>query len=120
MLTTESRIETTNANRLLTHLCQHATKMGGHMQHGRMRGAHARPEVLAVEFSDTHGTLDLSWGQCVLDADPDGLTVRIEANAEERLRGIQDIITAVLERFGHRENLTVSWSPPAVQVDEAG
>lgn len=119
MLITESRIETTNANRLLTHLCQHATKMGEQLRHGHMRAAHARPDVLAVKFSDTHGSLDLSWGQCVLDAAPDALTVRVEADTEEHLRGIQGIITADLERFGHRDNLTVSWSPPAVHVDEA-
>ncbi|MFI7679451.1 DUF2218 domain-containing protein [Actinophytocola sp. NPDC049390] len=120
MLTTESRIETANANGLLAHLCQHATKMGQHLRHGHMRGAHTRPDVLGVELSDTHGTLDLSWGRCVLEADQDGLTVRIEAGTEEHLRGVQDIITADLERFGHRENLTVTWSPPAVHADEAG
>lgn len=114
MLTTESRIETTNANRLLAHLCQHATKMGEHLRHNHMHRAHARPDVLAVEFSDTHGTLDLSWGRCVLDADSDILTVRVEAATEERLRGIQGIVTTDLERFGHREKLTVSWSAPVV------
>lgn len=120
MLTTECRIETTNANGLLAHLCRHASKMGEHLRHGHMRAAHARPDVLAVEFSDTHGTLDLSWGRCVLDAAPDALTARVEAATEEHLRGIRDIITADLERFGHRENLTANWSPPAVHVDEAG
>ncbi|MFI7679044.1 DUF2218 domain-containing protein [Actinophytocola sp. NPDC049390] len=120
MLTTESRIETANANSLLAHLCRHAAKMGEHLRHGAMPGAHARPDVLGVDFSDTHGRLDLTWGRCVLDADPDGLTVRIEAGAEEHLRGMQGIITADLERFGHRENLTVTWSPPAVHADETG
>jgi hypothetical protein len=109
MLTTETRIETTNASPYLVHLCRHATKIGKHLRRGHMRGGHARPEVLGVEFSDTHGTLDLSWGRCVLDADPEALTVRIEAATEEHLRGIQNIISADLERFGHRDNLTVSW-----------
>jgi hypothetical protein len=125
MLTTESRIETANASSLLTHLCRHAAKMGGHLRHGpmhgaRMHGAHARPDVLGVEYSDTHGTLDLSWGRCVLDATPDALTVRVEAANEEHLRGIQSIITADLERFGHRDNLTLNWSSPAAHVDEPG
>ena len=120
MLTTESRVETTNANGLLVHLCQHATKMGEHLRHGHMRGAHARPDILSVEFSDTSGTLELSCGRCVLDADTEVLTVRVEAATEEHLRGIQAIIAADLERFGHRENLKVSWSSPAVRADEAG
>ena len=116
MVTTEARIETENASRYLTHLCQHATKMGKHLRH--MSGGHTRPEVLSVEFSDTHGTLDLSWGRCVLDAGPDALTVRVDADTEEHLHGIQNIVTADLERFGHRDNLTVTWQPPAVHVDE--
>jgi hypothetical protein len=104
MLTTEARIETTNASRYLVHLCRHATKIGAHFRPG-----HTRPDVLDVEFSETHGTLELSWGRCVLDADPAALTVRVEADTEEHLRGIQDIVEADLERFGHRDGVRVTW-----------
>lgn len=110
MITAESRVETTNAKSLLAHLCRHATRMG-ELRHGHVHGAQARPDVLGVEFADTHGTLDLSWGRCVLQADPDALTVRVEAATEEHLHGVQRIIAADLERFGHRDNLTVNWSP---------
>ena len=120
VLTTESRIETANANGLLAHLCRHAVKMGEHPRQRHTRGTHARPDVLGVESSDTDGTLDLSWGRCVLHAEPDALTVRVEAATEEHLRGIQGIVTADLERFGHRDNVTVTWSPPAVRADEVG
>ena len=97
-LTAEARVETANASRYLVQLCRHATKMGDR----RVRG---------VEFTDTHGTLDLSWGRCTLDADADTLTVRVEAGAEKDLRTIQDIVAADLRRFGHRDDLTVTWTP---------
>jgi hypothetical protein len=75
--------------------------------------AHARPEVLDVDSSDTHGTLTLSWGRCVLDADATTLSVRVEAADEENLRRVQDLIAADLERFGKRDQLTVTWRSAA-------
>ena len=44
-----------------------------------------------------------------LDADPTRLTVRVEADNEENLRRVQDIVTADLERFGRRDGVTVVW-----------
>lgn len=105
MLTAETTVQTTNASRYLVQLCKHATKVG----HGHTRMSHARPEVLDVDWSDTHGTLVLSWGQCTLDADPTTLTVRAEADSEENLRRVQNLVTANLERFGQREQVTVTW-----------
>ncbi len=109
-LTAEARVETANASRYLVQLCRHASKIGGHLR------GHARPDVLGVEFSNTHGTLELSWGRCVLDADPEALTVRVEAATEEHLRGIQDIVTADLERFGHRDEPAVTWRVSAARL----
>jgi hypothetical protein len=107
MLTAETTIQTANASRYLVQLCQHATKFGDRIGQLHSPVAHARPEVLDVECAETHGVLTLSWGRCVLDADPTGLAVRVEADSEENLRGIQDLITADLERFGQRDHLTV-------------
>ena len=118
MLTAETTIQTTNASRYLVQLCEHATKIGHRLRHLHSRMTHARPEVLDVDWSDTHAILTLSWGRCVLDADPAKLTVRVEADGEENLRGVQDLIAADLERFGRREQLSVAWQQ--VQPDEAG
>ena len=107
MLTAEARIQTTKASRYLTQLCQHATKFSHRLRH--LHATQQRPEVLDVDWSDTHGTLDLSWGKCTLDADPTGLTVRVEADNEENLRRVQDIITTDIERFGRRDHVTVAW-----------
>jgi hypothetical protein len=109
VLTAETTIQTPNASRYLVQQCQHATKMGHRMRHPHAGATHARPEVLDVDWSDTHGTLTLSWGRCVLDADPTTLAVRVEAADEENLCRVQNIIAADLERFGRREQLTVVW-----------
>lgn len=114
----ETTVQTTNASRYLVQLCKHATKVGQGLRHLHARMSHARPEVLDVDWSDTHGTLTLSWGRCVLDADPAKLTVRVEADGEENLRRVQDLVAADLERFGKRDRLTVTWQQ--VQPDEAG
>jgi len=36
----------------------------------------------------------------------------MEAADAQSLRGIQDIITHDLDRFGHREHLTITWQQP--------
>jgi hypothetical protein len=118
MLTAETIIQTTNASRYLVQLCEHATKIGHRLRHLHSGTTHARPEVLDVEWSETHGILTLSWGRCVLDAGPTTLTVRVEAASEENLRRVQDLVAADLERFGQRDHLTVVWQ--RVQPDEAG
>jgi len=109
MLTAETTIETSNASRYLVQLCTHATKMGHGLRRLHARSTHERPEVLDVDWSDTHGVLTLSWGKCTLDADPTTLTVRVDAEDGEHLQRVQDLIAADLERFGRREQLTVAW-----------
>ena len=114
MLTAEAQIQTRRPSRYLTQLCKHASDMGGHRGH-RMRARHGggasegSPEVQHVEWSDTHGIVALSWGQCTLQATSSTLTLRAEAADEENLRRIQELITARLERFGQRDHLKVDW-----------
>ena len=71
-----------------------------------------RPEIQQVEWSDTHGTLDMGWGRCTMQADPGTLTVRAEAANEEGLQRVQGLIARDLERFGRREHLQVNWQRP--------
>ena len=114
MLTAEAQIQTRRPSRYLTQLCKHASDMGGHRVHA-LRARHGgtrpgdSPEVRHVEWSDTHGIVSLSWGQCTLEATSSTLTLRAEAADEENLRRIQDLITARLERFGQRDHLKVNW-----------
>ena len=116
MLTTETTIETPNASRYLVQLCKHASKMGHGLRRLHARTTHERPDVLDVDWSDTHGMLTLSWGKCTFDASPTTLNVRIDTPDEERLHGLQRIIANDLERFGNREQIKVAWRQ--VQPDE--
>ncbi len=107
----EARIPTPNAERYLTRLCQHAAKMGSSLHH-RPRGhagGDAPPEIRRAECSGGDGLLVLNGGQCILRASGDTLTLRAEAGSEDDLTRIQDLITARLRKFGHREHLAITW-----------
>lgn len=113
----EARIPTENASRYLTRLCQHAGKMGGHRGHrpGRHAGGGAMPEILRAASSGDRGTVDMSWGRCTLQAADGLLTVRAEADDQDRLARIQEMIAGRLEKFGRRERLVVTWLPATVE-----
>ncbi|MCX5044064.1 DUF2218 domain-containing protein [Aldersonia sp. NBC_00410] len=114
MHTAEASIETSRPSRYLVQLCEHAAAMGRPHRHSprvHLAGTLERREVrVSAEWSDTHGTVTLTpWGRCTIDAEPNTLTLRIEAADEEGLGRIQDVITRDFDRFGRRENLTVRW-----------
>lgn len=69
-----------------------------------------------MEWSDTDGTLILTWGRCSMHASPGTLTVHAEATNEENLRRMQELIARDLERIGRRDHLTVNWQRPTPQV----
>ncbi len=114
MITAEADIRTEHAAGYLERLCGHAGKMGAAGQRlGHRPRSHARggdpPEVRHVECSGTEGTVSLIWGQWSMRASPGLLAVRAEADDEESLRRIQDLLTARLQKSGRREHLTVDW-----------
>ncbi|MDQ6921436.1 MAG: DUF2218 domain-containing protein [Candidatus Dormibacteraeota bacterium] len=123
MLAAEANVQTEHPSRYLVQLCKHASKMGGHLRH-RPRshsGGETPPEIRQTEWSDADGIITLSWGQWTMHATPGTLTLRAEADSEENLRRIQNLVTARLENFGRRDHLTVNWQPveaPAVQPSE--
>lgn len=115
----EAIIETDQPARYITQLCQHASHMGpgSHRRHfgrlGHRPRAHGPgetpPEIRQAEWSQTRGAVSLNWGEWTMEAGPGVLTVRAEADDEEDLRRIQELVTARLERFGRRGGLTVAW-----------
>ena len=125
MLTAEADVQTEHADKYLARLCGHAGKMGaagprlGHRPRAHARGG-VPPEVRHVECSETEGAVSLNWGRWTMRAWPGRLEVRAEAADEERLRQIQDLITARLQKFGRRENLTVNWQQPQPDTTERG
>jgi hypothetical protein len=113
MLTAEAHIGTDRPSRYLNQLCQHANDMvgqRGHTRPARQRGTAGHgAEMRDTEWTDSHGIIRMSWGECTLRATPGTLTLRAEAADEENLRRIQDLVASRLERFGRRDQLTVTW-----------
>ncbi|MFD8079410.1 DUF2218 domain-containing protein [Streptomyces sp. NPDC059718] len=107
----EARVPTERPSRYLVQLCKHAGQMGSHMRHGPRlhRNGEAPPEIKNVEWSDTHGTIDVGWGRCTLEAGPDALTLRMEAADADGLERFQALIAGRLERIGRRDALHVTW-----------
>ena len=119
MLTAEAHIQTGQPSRYLIQLCRHATSINHTMLRHAGRPP-VRPDIQQVEWSDTHGTLDLGGGRCTMQADPGALTVRVQAADEESLRRVQGLITRNLERFGRREHLKLNWQRPGAPTAQAG
>jgi hypothetical protein len=117
MPTAEAAIDTARAARYLAQFGKHAGAMAGTRGHRmRMHGGDplARDEVnLHVEFADDQVVVTFdAWGRATLLARPDRLVVRAEAPDEQNLRRIQEILTRNIERFGRRDNLTLTWNSP--------
>jgi hypothetical protein len=109
----EARVRTENAGRYLIRLCRHAGQMRSRLGH-RPRshaGGGAAPEIRHAESSDTSGTLILNWGRCTLQAADGTLSLRAEASDQDSLIKITELIAGRLEKFGRREQLTVTWEP---------
>lgn len=125
MFTADTEITTERAGRYLTQLCRHATAMSSSSKGHRFRphaggDTPARDLHLTAESSDSAGIIEFApWGRCTLQATTTGLTLRIEAGDEEKLRRIQDILTNDLERFGRREHLSVTWYRPTTPAAAA-
>jgi hypothetical protein len=112
MPTSEAYVLTQHASRYLTQLCRHAdavSRRPGQRLHDHLGPAGEHPRIRHVERSDTNATLDFDQGRCTVHAEPDALTLRIAADDMDRLRRIEDLIAADLQRFGTREHLTVTW-----------
>ncbi|HWW58073.1 MAG TPA: DUF2218 domain-containing protein [Sphingopyxis sp.] len=95
-------VPTAHASKYLQQLCKH-------WQHN-----------LAVEFTPDHGTVAFprdargaDWPDDALvtfDAEPDTLSVRIDASNDEHLAVMKDVVVRHLDRFAFREApLTFDW-----------
>jgi len=87
-----TRVPTPNASRYLQQLCKH--------------WSHKYP----VKFTSQNGRIEMSAAVLILDADPEGLGLRLTAEAEniERMEGV---VADHLKRFAFREELLFDWKP---------
>ena len=122
MLAAESQVKTEDPGRYLTQLCRHAQQVHRLRHRPRNHGGDGQPppKVQHVECSETSGTISFGWGQCTMQASSGTLTLRAEAADEERLQRVQDIIARDIERFGKRNQLTVSWQRTKAPSAQAG
>jgi hypothetical protein len=110
MLIAEAVVETARPSRYLVQLCRHANQVGRHLMHRpRADEGHAPPQVRHVEWSDSHGTVELSVGRWTLQATANTLTLRAEAANDEDLQRIQSLLAERLEQIGRRDLPTVTW-----------
>lgn len=87
---------TQSASRYLQQLCKH----WGHK--------------FRVEFDPTHGRIEFDpETACVLDAGPDGLSIRLEAADAQRAERMTAVVADHLKRFAFREEFEVVWRDAA-------
>jgi uncharacterized protein len=87
-----ARVPTAHASRYLQQLCKH--------------WSHKYP----VEFTPHNGRIEMSAAVLILDADPDGLGLRLTAEPEN-LERMEGVVADHLNRFAFREELVFDWKP---------
>jgi hypothetical protein len=113
MLTAQAQVATARPSRYLVQLCKHFTHNGRHLppHPGTDRGdEHASPEPQAhVEWSGTRGTVDFGWSRCTMQVTGHTLTLRAEADNEENLQRVQELVAEHLNRFASRDRPEMKW-----------
>ncbi|MFD4560899.1 DUF2218 domain-containing protein [Streptomyces sp. NPDC058469] len=122
MPTSEAHIPTDRPSRYLVQLCKHFDNKGRHLSHRPRTHTlpELRPDQIQVEWTDTDGTLRLPWGQCTLQALPGTLRVHVEADGQENLERLQELVGTHIGRFSRRDPLRVEWQPSGAAVDAPG
>lgn len=89
----EARVSTVSASRYLQQLCKHWSH--------KFAVAYT-PEKGSIPFADDR--------RCLLEATPDHLAMRIEANDEATLARMESVVVDHLKRFAFREDLSeITW-----------
>jgi hypothetical protein len=63
-----------------------------------------------ASFGDDHGYIQFEFGRCELQARDGELDLTVTAADEESRERLRRVIGSHLERFGRRDELTVSWT----------
>ena len=95
MIASTARIATPNGRRYMTQLCKH--------------WAHKFP----VAFDPAHGTIELSLGRTVMDADAEALHIAVTAQDAEALERLEMVVADHIKRFAFREELVFEWKRDA-------
>ena len=95
MPTSRAAVATQQASKYLQQLCKH--------------WAHRFP----VEFDPDHGTIELSHGKTIMDADAAALHVLVETPDAEALERLETVVADHIKRFAFREELVFDWKRDA-------
>ena len=87
----EARVATANASKYLQQLCKH-------FQH-----------KLPAEFDAAVGSIAFPAGMVRLAADGKTLAITLEAQSDQELDRLEDVVARHLARFAFREELDVQW-----------
>ena len=85
-----TRVPTAHGSRYLQQLCKH--------------WSHKYP----VEFTAENGRIEMSAGVLILDADAEGLGLRLTTEPED-LERMEGVVADHLKRFAFREELVFDW-----------
>jgi len=95
MPTSRTDVATGQASKYLQQLCKH--------------WAHKFP----VAFDPAHGTIELSLGRTVMDADAAALHIAVTAQDAEALERLEMVVADHIKRFAFREELVFDWKRDA-------
>jgi hypothetical protein len=62
-----------------------------------------------TSYDDSTGRIEFELGDCNLSAGTDELTLEVSAAESDQVQRLKDVVGSHLERFGRRDQLTVSW-----------
>lgn len=98
-VTSRAHVPTTHAHRYVAELCSRL----------RERAPAAPEPGLTVELTEAGATIDFGWSRCTLAADDSHITLQAEAEDDQALDQICELIARHLE--GHAEQrLSLAWS----------
>ncbi len=95
MLISRSHVKTEHAKKYLVQLSKH--------------WAH---KFADLTYTDQRADIPLPGAPCVLLADSSGLGIKLHSDSAETLARAQSAVADHLRRFGHREELVITWSQP--------
>jgi hypothetical protein len=100
--TSQGQVDTPKAVRYLKALCNHFERK------------------VTASYTDNHGQVQFSIGNCEMDADDQGMRFSAEADTAENLEGVKGVISSHLERFTGEDALKIQWvDQPVMSEDQA-
>ena len=91
MLVAQSKFETQKAVAYLKKFCRHF--------------AHKLP----TEFDDNNGQIEFPFGNCKVETLGNQLQFTVEAETEELIAKMEDVVARHMERFAFRDEIKMTW-----------